>query len=60
MFYISAGGLFHATVFLIQISELYWLFLSQEMKNHLAYLINRGLLHINTLNNVEYGALMEI
>ena len=60
MFYISAGGLFHVTVFLIHISELNWLFLSQEMKNHLAYLINRGLLYINMLNNVEYGALMDI
>ena len=60
MFYISARGLFHVTVFLIQISELNWLFWSQEMKNHLAYLINRGLLYINMLNNVEYGSLIEI
>ena len=60
MFYISAGGLLHATVFLIQISELNWLFWSQKMNNHLAYLINRGLLYINMLNNVEYGSLIEI
>lgn len=43
----SAEGLFHAAIYLILISILIWFSWSQEMKNHSACHVGRGLLYVN-------------